>query len=244
MEFHPTIVLFIPGHGGPLGAQLPSDVEPGLRECGFVVRACRDLLRLPGGLAEAGAMACLVLDGTPNQNCQAASYVRTFEPGLGIVAMVPSLNENLLMQVLRSGADAYCPRGVTVMFLATVVSTVLRRAYPPDAREAAPGWSLEEQGWVLVCPGGLAVALTTGERAFLDALLNAPGMRASHGDLAAAVDAAYGVAAEGRGGRQLGLLVSRMRKKFHARGAVMPLRSVRGWGYMFAQGARLPRVVN
>lgn len=62
-------------------------------------------------------------------------------------------------------------------------------------------------------------------------------MRASHDVLTIAVNAAYEVAGKSRQVRQLGLLVSRLRRKCEDQGATLPLHSVHGWGYMFAQGA-------
>jgi hypothetical protein len=61
-------------------------------------------------------------------------------------------------------------------------------------------------------------------------------MRASHDVLTVAVNAAYGAAGKSRQVRQLGLLVSRMRRKCEDQGVILPLHSVHGWGYMFAQG--------
>lgn len=238
MESHPAVILFIPIEAKSGAADAAPDLGPGLRDCGFVVRLCPDLRHLSGCITDAGAGSCLILDGTPDQNCLAASLARTLLPGMGIVAVVPSRSEEDLIQVLRSGADAYCVRGASIALLATVVSTLFRRLRQSEGGEASPGWSMRERGWVLAGPGGCRVPLTAGERAFLETLLKAPGQRASHDDLTIAVSVAYGVAGAPRQVRQLGLLVSRMRRKCQDQGAILPLHSVHGWGYMFAQAAK------
>jgi DNA-binding response OmpR family regulator len=236
MESGPAVILFAPA-GGELGsARASPGLAPGLRDFGFAVCPCPDLRHLPDCIIDAGAGSCLVLAGTPTQNCLAASLARTLEQGLGIVALVPPQHEQAMIQVLSSGADTYCVRGVSIELVAAVLSALLRRLRQSAMGRPSPRWSMQEQGWVLAGPGGCRVPLTTGERAFLDALLKAPGMRASHDVLTAAVNAAYGAAGKSRQVRQLGLLVSRMRRKCEDQGAALPLHSVHGWGYMFAQG--------
>ncbi|TCT01482.1 hypothetical protein EDC26_12417 [Paralcaligenes ureilyticus] len=95
-------------------------------------------------------------------------------------------------------------------------------------------WALVDQGWVLSGPDGSRVDLTTGERAFLQTLFLTPDLRARRADLMDAIDISYAAAVGAGKGTRLGLLVSRMRRKFQARGVVLPLRAVHGFGYMFA----------
>ncbi|HEU0229826.1 MAG TPA: helix-turn-helix domain-containing protein [Burkholderiaceae bacterium] len=230
------VILFDPASPGPPGVDENTDMASRLETCGFLVNHCADPRWLPDFITHAGVGACLILNGAPDQNCLAASSVRMRHPDLVIVVMVPSDGEDALIQALRSGADACCPQGASAALLATLLSTVFRRIRQSAGRWPFRGWSLQERDWVLVGPDDCRVSLTTGERAFLRALLHAPGSRASHGDLAAAVNAAYGAEAPQRV-RQIGLLVSRMRRKFEDRGVALPLRSVHGWGYMFTQGA-------
>lgn len=237
MESGPAVALFAPAGEEPGSACASPNLAPGLRESGFVVHWCPDLRHLPDCITDAGAGSCLVLAGTSAQNCLAASLTRTLQPGMGIVAVVPPRHEQALIQVLSSGADAYCAPDASIELLATVLSALFRRLRQPATGQPSPRWSLQEQGWMLAGPGGCRVPLTTGERAFLAALLKAPGMRASHDVLTIAVNAAYEVAGKSRQVRQLGLLVSRLRRKCEDQGATLPLHSVHGWGYMFAQGA-------
>lgn len=264
MDSTPVVVLFAPSRPGgrdarPYRESAPVSTEPrvevnaagahsrpgvaaALQSCGFVVCACPDLPRLSESIAGRGGTTCLILGATPDENCHAAARARVLEPGIGIVALVPATDEDAAMQVLRSGADACCPGDASAPLLGAVVFAVLRRVRRSASRDTAqaPRWSLRKQDWALVSANGCEVPLTAGERAFLAALLNAPGLRASHAELAAAVAAAYGSPGAERGERHLGLLVSRMRKKFGKHGADLPLRSVHGWGYVFAQEAFAP----
>jgi DNA-binding response OmpR family regulator len=99
---------------------------------------------------------------------------------------------------------------------------------------AQGGWRLDEQAWVLVDPAGMRVPLTTGERAFMLTLFNAPERRAKHADLIAAIDAGSASASHATSRARLGVLVGRMRQKFTQHGSALPLKSVHRWGYMFA----------
>src|SRR5690606_28199266 len=101
------------------------------------------------------------------------------------------------------------------------------------AAGASAVWSLPEQAWILASPEGKRIALTTGERAFLMALLAAPNQRAAHADLISAVNEAYKQESVSALQSRLSVLVSRLRRKCAEHGAGLPLKSVHNWGYMF-----------
>jgi DNA-binding response OmpR family regulator len=65
-------------------------------------------------------------------------------------------------------------------------------------------------------------------------LFEAPGRRASHAQLIAALDHAYGETDRSPVRKRLGTLVTRLRRKCHDHHESLPLKSVHGWGYMFA----------
>lgn len=94
-------------------------------------------------------------------------------------------------------------------------------------------WQFIDKNWALRCPDGQSIALTTGERAFLSILLSAPFQQATHAQLIDAVNAAYKQDEPRTHSVRLGVMVSRMRRKFNGAGMPLPLKSLHGWGYMF-----------
>lgn len=236
MRIRPLILLFIPGPDAGAAALLRVDRVTLLKAQGFVLDICGDL---NSTIEQARRIApdLLVLGGSLADNCLATSYLRALQPQLKILALLNWQDESALLQVLRSGADMYGPLRASPELLLALTLGLCRQpgrsgAVQPDTSPAA--WALVDQGWVLSSPDGDCVDLTTGERAFLQALFLAPDLRARRADLMHAIDISY--AASTRSGKEtrLGVLVSRMRRKFQARGVALPLRVIHGFGYMFA----------
>lgn len=188
------------------------------------------------------ARIVIIIDGRVPDGASIVSALRALCPRLGIVALTSGDNDADVIQLLHMGADAYCPADASAALLVAIVLRLLWRLGMPSASAVAPSsepvlasssWELIEQGWILRSPTGRCVTLTTGERAFLTTLFNAPSFKASHAELIDAVNASYnhvdGHVHQGR----LGVTVSRMRRKFSQAGAPLPLKSVHNWGYMF-----------
>ncbi|NYT63912.1 helix-turn-helix domain-containing protein [Alcaligenaceae bacterium] len=217
-----------------------------LQAHGFKVVSCLHLQELYSGvqanLAQAGNRLLVLLAGKQPDNCVAASYLRTLYPAIGILALVPENKETASLQLIQSGADNCCRDDVSFELLLAVVLRLLARiggeaftssAFAEPVQQGC--WQLQEHGWVLAGPQEQRIPLTTGERAFISALFAQPGLRAKHELLVEAVSASYAltVVATGKQGR-LGLLVSRLRRKFRAHGVPdAPLKSLHSWGYMF-----------
>jgi len=186
-----------------------------------------------------GVLSVAVLAGQLKQSIDAARYLRAVCPGTGIVVLMHGRSDAGCIQALDTGADAYCPAGASSALLAAVVFSLLRRLTPasglasPASVDPDRGWALHEGGSVLTGPGGARISLTTGERAFMKTLLYAREARASHRQLIDAVNACYANAAPRTHQARLGVLVSRLRRKFASHGYDMPLKSVHNWGYMF-----------
>jgi len=235
MDSNPAVVLFAPASSPHSDAYPGSGLGAGLRAYGFAVTACADSRRLPVHVQDFGRLpGCLVLGGSLAQNCAAAASARALAPSLGILALVSSTDEEHLLPIMRSGVDTYCPDSASARLVAAAVAGVLQRVRLfSSAARPIPQWELRNHGWVLASPGGKRMPLTTGERAFLVALMGAPGCRACHADLIAAVGSAYGSQAPEWGRPRLGVLLARMRQKVQSHGETLPLKSVHGWGYMF-----------
>ncbi len=221
-------------------ALLRGDHATLLRAQGFELDICRDL---NSTVEQARRIApdLLVLAGPLADNCLAASYMRALQPRLKVLALLDSQDESALLQILRSGADMYGPLRASPELLLALTLGLCRQPGVPERSPAdisSAAWALVDRGWVLSSPDGNCVDLTTGERAFLQALFLAPGLRARRADLMNAIDISYASSTLPGKETRLGVLVSRMRRKFQARGVALPLRAIHGFGYMFAARVR------
>ncbi len=246
MKFRPVILLFEPQ---PTGRQHEAAIAQ-LQAHGFQVLVCADMQNLYRRAQESAEQTdtplMVMLAGPTADNCVVAAYLRTLHPAAGIVALVDSHDETVLLQTMRSGADNYCQRNASVqLLLATLLRLWWRIGNPGQASAAAAPvaqsapsavagyWVLLERGWVLAGPRNQRIALTTGERAFLSRLFSAPDLRADHQQLIDAISTSYASDSQSNPQARLGLLVSRLRRKFRAHGLEVPLKSVHSWGYMF-----------
>lgn len=238
---NPVVLLFQPDPQSACRAACVRAARLGSH--GFDVRHCIDMYQLYQSIGQnctsPGALIIVLLAGSLGENCASAAGLRAQYPDIGIVALVVSPSQDQLAQILQSGADSYCPKNASDRLLSATVFRLLSRMGRIDqsqaqARPAHGDWSLEEQAWVLADPTGGRVPLTTGERAFLLTLFNAADLRAEHAELIAAVDACSDAASHATSQARLGVLVSRLRRKFRRHGINLPLKSLHRWGYMFA----------
>lgn len=252
MKLVPLVLLYKPNT--PLVSSCSQEVHVKLKAHGFDVLECHTIPDLTQHLytgAALGSRCMLALLGCcTEQNTAAASYLRAMHPELGVVALAESVSDSDAIRLLQSGVDAISSPSPSGALLAAVLFRILERTgmlpgllKPVSSMKAAQhaimtparGWFLSEQDWTLNSPDGSCIPLTTGERAFMSALLAAPNLRASHADLLLAVNRAYSVsnAADQRHSR-LSVLVSRLRNKCELHTTDLPLKSVHRWGYMFS----------
>ncbi len=242
MTLSPIALIFEPSPldsdgSGPLAS---------LEAHGFQAIRCSGLTQLTQQArlhAQADRPMLAILAAETTENCATANYLRTVHPGLGILAMSDKADESSLIRLLQSGADNTCPRDASAALVTTILFRMVARteqrlpAATPQTTEtlANDRWSLTDQDWVICSPEGRRISLTTGERAFLVTLLNAPEHRASHADLIAAINLAYDALPESdRRQSRLSVMVSRLRSKCNQHGIQLPLKSVHRWGYMFS----------
>jgi len=216
------------------------------RDHGFQAVHCKDAAHLQAAVRKLAdghppeQRILALLDGSLTQVCMAARYLRTMHPAVGIVSLLPTLDERSLVEALHSGVDNFGPADASLGLVMTMLLAMLRRAMLPTAPNAplfhgAEQWLLCDQAWVLQGPEGNVAKLTSSERAFMLSLQEAPGLRASHAELAAAVDAGNRSRSTASPKARLGVLVSRMRRKVaDSQGIELPLKSLYSWGYMFA----------
>ena len=208
---------------------------------GCTVRPCRDLQALINQIVQSHATharAVTVIDGRGPDGAAAVSAVRALSSTVGIVVTLERDDDASMTNLLKKGADVCSyPCASPDLWLAKITSLLWRVGLcPPETNftsETSGRWLLIKRGWAIRAPGGQIVSLTTGERAFLTTLLNAPHQQATHDELIAAVNAAYNYSTGHTHQSRLGVMVSRMRSKFKKAGVPLPLKSRHNWGYMF-----------
>lgn len=221
-----------------------------LRARGFDVIVDSHLLELyhsiQANLAQSHHLLLVLLAGQQQDNCSAASYLRTLYPSIGILALVGEDTEAACLQLMQSGTDNYCRYDASFQLLLATVLRLLARM-GGDAPSGAPvmplaaarpvhpgNWQLQDNGWMLAGPEEQRIPLTTGERAFMTTLFSQPSLCAEHKLLIAALNSGDEAASVAAQQGRLVLLVSRLRRKFRAHGVTdIPLKSLHSWGYMF-----------
>jgi len=200
---------------------------PGLRGYGFDCEA----LGSAAGLAEAMARSAfdiVILDvGLPDASGFELAQRLRRESGVGIV-MLTGRNESAdRIRGLNDGADAYLSKPVDLGELAATLHSLLRRLRPETPMSG--GWRLDASGWCLVSPRDCRIALNDAERKVLALLMASPGTVVRRDDMATVLtDDIYEFDLH-----RLDVLVHRLRGKIADRtGEALPLRAVRGTGYV------------
>ena len=99
---------------------------------------------------------------------------------------------------------------------------------------AASGqWELRDQGWTLVAPSGTAISLSANERLIVRSLLEVAGRAVGRNELGDELRVEGG-GARSSGSRSIDVIVSRLRRKAELAGVMLPIRTVYGSGYLFA----------
>ncbi len=136
---------------------------------------------------------------------------------------------------LSLGADSYLGKPVNMRELEAVIRSLWSRvmptpsAAPPAERPPERAWVFDTDRWVLTSPDGEEARLSAAEHSVLMALTQQPGQAVPRD----ALFDALGKRSAGPEDRSLDVLVSRLRRKYHASTITLPVRSVRGIGYVF-----------
>lgn len=180
-----------------------------------------------------------------NETLAVISRLRALNTPLPIVVELPEFDESNVLQLLYCGADQYCLQNTSTDLWIALLSSLLRRSGQtelvlPEVAKAPVVeplteslWSLIDEGWMLICPEGGQLDLTTTERQLLQTMCLQPDKRASHQQLLEAIsngdESEDPVVAHNR----LGVVISRLKRKAQGENMTLPIRSVYKWGYMF-----------
>lgn len=140
---------------------------------------------------------------------------------------------------LTEGADAWLVKPDEIEVLAATLYSLARRMRLTEASvtEAQPmQWRLSPKGWRLHAPDDRSIVLNQLERCLLTRLFDAPNELVGYDELIATVTKG----AEDVDRHRLEMLIHRLRRKVSTElGKPLPLRCVRGYGYViFVDSAR------
>jgi DNA-binding response OmpR family regulator len=180
----------------------------------------------------------VVLDvGLPGEDgYSVARHLRQMS-SVGIIMLTGRGDAGDMARGFDTGADLYLIKPVDLDVLASAVTSLQRRLV--SANGAAPSkkkngsWSLVASGWSLSPPHGEEIALAEAERAFLQPLFANPGQPVARETLIGELtDKPWEFDPH-----RLEVLVHRLRMRVKAStGLTLPIRAVRGVGYLFTDG--------
>ncbi len=156
---------------------------------------------------------------------------------IGIVTLTGRAVHSERIIGLRESIDAWLTKPVEIELLAATLHSVSRRLHPrkspSDRASAEKSWQLTDNGWHLQSPDGREMSLNLAERRVLTRLFlspNEPVLRESLISVVAEPDEDFDP-------HRLDMLIHRLRRKIvRSFGMALPLRAVRGCGYLILGG--------
>ncbi|MFT3792812.1 MAG: response regulator transcription factor [Rudaea sp.] len=204
---------------------------PQLRESGFEVEGYAASGELFAAMP-VKAFDLLVLDiGLPDVDGFTVARQLREEWPIGIVVLTGRRAAADRIKGLSEAADAWLVKPVGVDVLAATLQSLARRMRMPLRADEVPArWRLSPEGWRLHAPDGRSLALNHSGRRLLARLFETPGELVTHDELVRTLVHAV----EDFDPHRLEMLIHRLRRKVAAElGRPLPLRSVRGQGYIF-----------
>ena len=209
-----------------------------LLQAGISARGCSTSLEL-FGLLNGGGYDVVVLDvGTLGEIGYALVARLHGSSSMGIVVTGRGMSVDSRLRCLQSGADACLPDPQDPRELACILLSLARRL--PAGQEASPAepaqpgqWELRDQGWTLAAPSGATISLSANERLIVRSLLEVAGKAVGRSELGDELQVEGG-GARASGSRSIDVIVSRLRRKAELAGVMLPIRTVYGSGYLFA----------
>lgn len=216
---------------------------PLLRHSGFTAVGFGSALELYRALLSERFELVLLDVGLPDgSGVEIARHLRETLPGVGIVILSGRVSPADRLRGLEAGVDAYLGKPAALPELVATLRNVAERICPGSqgrdlaaardvADAAGEGWRLDTEGWSIVAPCGSAVVLNLAERQVVTLLAATPGVPVQRESLIGRlVDDVHHFDPH-----RLEMLVYRLRQKcLQETGTRLPLKTVRGVGYMLA----------
>ncbi|MGB3436587.1 response regulator transcription factor [Achromobacter sp.] len=209
-----------------------------LLQAGISARGCSTSLEL-FGLLNGGGYDVVVLDvGTLGEIGYALVARLHGSSSMGIVVTGRGMSVDSRLRCLQSGADACLPDPQDPRELACILLSLARRL--PAGQETSLAelaqngqWELRDQGWTLAAPSGATISLSANERLIVRSLLEVAGKAVGRNELGDELQVEGG-GVRASGSRSIDVIVSRLRRKAELAGVMLPIRTVYGSGYLFA----------
>lgn len=209
-----------------------------LLQAGISARGCSTSLEL-FGLLNGGGYDVVVLDvGTLGEIGYALVARLHGSSSMGIVVTGRGMSVDSRLRCLQSGADACLPDPQDPRELACILLSLARRL--PAGQDASlvdaaqnGQWELRDQGWTLAAPTGATISLSANERLIVRSLLEVAGKAVGRTELGDELQVEGG-GVRASGSRSIDVIVSRLRRKAELAGVMLPIRTVYGSGYLFA----------
>ncbi|HCW22071.1 response regulator transcription factor [Achromobacter sp.] len=209
-----------------------------LLQAGISARGCSTSLEL-FGLLNSGVYDAVVLDvGTLGEIGYALVARLHGSSSMGIVVSGRGMSVDTRLRCLQSGADACLtdpqdPRELACILLALARRLPAAQENPVSDDTVNGQWELRDQGWTLVAPSGAAISLSANERLIVRSLLEVAGRAVGRSELGDELRVEGG-GVRASGSRSIDVIVSRLRRKAELAGVMLPIRTVYGSGYLFA----------
>lgn len=207
-------------------------ILPLLRGAGFETAGLDSALALYRDLMSRQYDLVLLDVGLPDEDGFAiARHLRNVAPTIGLVMLSGHVSDADRLRGLAAGADAYLAKPVSSDMLLATLRNLSRRGREDVGAGAAGLWSLDARGWRILLPDGQSFGMTLAEQQIMRLLAALPGKPVRKDALIAGL----ADTSEHFDPHRLEMLIYRLRRKcLAATGVELPLRSVRGVGYVLA----------
>jgi DNA-binding response OmpR family regulator len=201
-----------------------------LSKSGMIVQGVESIEQLYEVMPEFSPKVIVLDINLPGQSGLEAVRALRKETTAGLVMVTARGNVEDRVQGLTNGADSYFGKPVDLRELEAAIRSLAARVYAlnPDA------WTFDRQRWLLRSPASEEVELTSDEYNLILGLSERPGETVDRDSLLLRMNKSPRASED----RRLDVLVSRLRAKFTNRRGQLPIKSVRGVGYVFSKPLR------
>lgn len=224
------------------GTVVRGDSVASMQQAGIAAHGCGTPLELFSLLGRGDYDAAVLDLGQLDEVGYAlVSRLRT-SPSLGILVLGTDLQVENRLRCLQSGADACLSHPPDSRELVAMLMALARRlpgrapvlpnsVDTPVVSAQLGSWELRDQNWTLMAPNGISISLSANERHIVRTLLDVTGEAVARGELSKHLSDAANRAG---GARSIDVIISRLRRKAELVGVNLPIRTVYGSGYLFA----------
>ncbi len=204
---------------------------PILRKNGYEVEGFANASSLYEALSTTSPQILILDVGLPDESGLAVARRLREESTMRILMLTGLREVPDHVRGLTHGADASLAKPVPEDLLLATVQSLIRRLDAPPARGKSSDWYADVDGWRLVAPNGRTLDLVAFERAIMAELLSHAGTPVSRETL---IGCLLGDDAGDFDPHRLEMIIHRLRRRASSAFEMeLPLRAVRGMGYLF-----------